>query len=306
MVSTVKVADQREFVNILYYGDGGTGKTTDLATMANLGRVLYVDAESGIKKYPLDQMGVNVANLELLQFKDTPTFVELEEAFWQVKAELDADPDGWAGMVWDSGTEIYHALLDSLVGKRIEKADKAKRAGGNISDSLQNRFFIDRDEYGIMSQQVRHLLRRFRDLPCHFGISFLERRDIDESTGRVRIGPSVTPGLQSDVIGWHDIVCHTTVEGTPREPRYVGVCRPDGVKQGKDRYGILPPEMADPTFHRVVQYITGEITGDSDGVQEQLNDTREVKATGTEGGATSITAAQRAVQASRAKTAKKN
>jgi hypothetical protein len=305
MVSTIKVADQREFANVLYYGDGGTGKTTDLATMANLGRVLYVDAESGIKRYPLEQMGVKVENLELLQFDDNPTFQELDDAFWQLKAELDADADSWVGVAWDSGTEIYHALLDSLVGKRLEKAEKAQRAGGKIADSLQNRFFIDRDEYGIMSQQVRHLLRRYRDLPCHFGISFLERRDVDESTGRVRVGPSVTPGLQSDVIGWHDIVCHTQVEGTTKDPRYVGVCRPDGVKQGKDRYGILPPEMADPTFERIVNYITGKITGDDDEVQNGLNETREVSATGTEGKPVSITAAKRA-EASRATTAKKS
>jgi len=268
-IKTSSVADQREFINALYYGEGGTGKTTALATLANLGRVLYVDAESGIKRYPLERLGVNVANIEKLEFDDSLSFGELEDAFWTMKRDLEEDPESWAGVVWDSGTEIYHALLDSLVGKRVDKAERAAKSGRGVAEVMSNRFFIDRDDYGVMSEQIRLLLRRFRDLPCHFGIAFLERRDQDDRTGTVRVGPAITPGLQSDVIGWHDIVCRTSFDS--EADLFLGTFRPEGVRQGKDRFGMLPAHMVDPSVERVVGYITGKIDPATDEVQAKLD-----------------------------------
>jgi len=267
---TVGVADQREFVNALYYGEGGTGKTTALAAMANIGRVLYVDAESGIKRRPLERLGVNVGNIQRLQFEDALSFGELEDAFWQLKRDLEEDSESWAGVVWDSGTEIYHALLDSLVGKRVDKASRAQASGRNVAEVMGNRFFIDRDDYGVMSEQIRFLLRRFRDLPCHFGIAFLERRDQDDRTGTVRVGPAITPGLQADVIGWHDVVCRTSFDADAN--LFLGTFRPEGVRQGKDRYGMLPTHMVDPSMARIVEYISGELNEDDDPVQKQLGE----------------------------------
>lgn len=266
MVQTVSVLDQREFINALFYGDGGTGKTTALASLANLGRVLYVDAESGIKRKPLENLGVNVSNIELLTYKEGQlNFRELEDAFWSVKSDLEADPDSWVAMVWDSGTEIYHALLDNIVGQRVSKAEGIARKGGKVAEVMADRFFIDRDNYGVMSEQIRFLLRRFRDLPCHFGIAFLERRDQNEKTGEVRIGPAITPGLQSDVIGWHDVVCRTTYDSVADV--YYGTFRPEGVRQGKDRYGLVPRSMVNPSMTRIVGYIEGSLSEDTDPLQ---------------------------------------
>lgn len=261
MVQTVKVTDQRELVNVLYYGDGGTGKTTALASMANLGRVFYVDAEAGVKRRPLEDLGVNVANIELFDV-DRISFSKLEDAHEQLLSELTDDPDSWAGVVWDSGTEIYQAFLEHAVDRRVEKALRVERSGRSVSELMTDRFFTDRDDYGYMSSQIRNLLRRFRDLPCHFGTAFLERRDQDAKTGEVRIGPSISPALQSDVVGWHDIVCRTTYDAGADV--WLGTFRPEGVRQGKDRYGAMPPKLVDPSFERLVGYITGEIEPDQD------------------------------------------
>jgi hypothetical protein len=304
MVKTLSVADQREFVNALFYGDGGTGKTTNLATLANLGRVLYVDAESGIKRKPLENLGVDVTNIELLTYEEGHlNFKELEDAFWSVKSDLDTDPDAWVGMVWDSGTEIYHALLDTIVSTRVTKAEAVAKKGGRVHESMLDRFFIDRDNYGVMSEQIRLLLRRFRDLPCHFGIAFLERRDQNEKTGEVRIGPAITPGLQSDVIGWHDVVCRTTYDSA--QDVYYGTFRPEGVRQGKDRYGLVPKQMVTPSMERIVKYVTGELTETDDPVQASARDTRkgEITEEPVEQTATEATAKPKASPLDRAKAA---
>jgi hypothetical protein len=269
MVKSTKLSDSREFVNCLFYGDGGTGKTTNLAHLANLGRVLYIDAEAGLKRAPLIDMGVAVGNIERLDFDEEGlNFKALEDVFWSIKRDLDTEPDSWVGVCVDSGTEVYHALLESLVLRRVDKAQRLKAQGRSIADLMADRFFVDRDDYGIMSEQVRFLIRRFRDLPCHFGTAFLERRDQDPQDATVRVGPSVTPGLQSDVVGWHDIVGRCTYDQSA--DIYLGTFKPEGVRQGKDRYGVLPRRLVDPTFDRLVQYVSGELSAEADPRQVAL------------------------------------
>jgi len=261
-VQLVKVADARDTTTVLYYGDGGSGKTSSLASMANLGRVLYVDAEAGIKRKPLEGLGVDVDNVEMLRIQglDFPT---LEEVFEMVKADLDDDADAWTGVVWDSGTEIYQALLQESVTTRVKRF-----AARGESNAKSDPFFIDRDDWGRANGEFRQLIRRFRDLPCHFGTAFLPRRDQDDN-GKVHVGPSISPGLQADLIGWHDIVCHTTYDD--ESGLYMGRFKPHGVYQVKDRYSALPNVMVDPTFERIIGYISGELVEDNDPRQDALN-----------------------------------
>lgn len=259
MVQTHKVADQREFANVLYYGDGGTGKTSALASMANLGRVMYIDAESGIKLRPLKLLGINVDNIELPDLEGPLNHDALDDIFWSMKSDLDADPDSWFGCVLDSGSEIARAFLDDIVGKRVTKAEKL---GSKASEMMKDPFFIDLDNWGYMSQQFRDLIRRFRDLDCHFGISFLERRD-KEKDGSVRVGPAINPGLQTDVVGWHDVVCRTSTEGGI----FLGATQPEGIRIGKDRYGALPHAMVNPSFARMLGYIHDELQEETDPLQ---------------------------------------
>lgn len=262
VLSPVRLGEGQEFVNAAYYGDGGTGKTTDLASMANLGRILYIDAEAGLKARPLKKLGIKIENIERLPLDPNDPFTQLEQAFEALKDDLDQDPTSWVGIAIDSMTEGYHALIDGLVGSRVDKAQRLRNQGRNVSELMANRFFVDRDDYGTMSEQVRYLLRRFRDLPCHFGTAFLERRDQDERTREVKIGPSITPGLQADVIGWHDVVCRTYFDQDlgGEDGAYLGVFRPEGVRQGKDRYKVFPRRLVDPTFDRLVAYINEELT----------------------------------------------
>ena len=60
-----KLTDLSEPLNILYFGDAGTGKTTATAGLANIGPVLAFNAESGMKSRALVRQGVNVSNIEV-------------------------------------------------------------------------------------------------------------------------------------------------------------------------------------------------------------------------------------------------
>lgn len=257
---TVKLTDVREPLNVLYYGDGGTGKTTALATMANLGPVLIVNAESGVKRRPLEAMGVNVANIELFPGPGQAISPDDLESEWaRVKAALNENPDAYAGVIWDSVTEIYKALLESIVS---EAAAQAERQGRE-----RNRFFISRDDYGLMTEQMRRLVRKYRDLPCHFGVSALARRETDDD-GAVVYQPAVTPALQNDLVGWMDIVTWTSIVASNGTDEYRGLFGPHGKYRGKDRLGAVPKWLVDPTFERIAQYTDGTLTTSKDPVME--------------------------------------
>jgi hypothetical protein len=262
MVKTRSVVDQVDHAKVLYWGDGGTGKTTDLAYLANIGKVLVIDVEAGIKAKPLEEMGVKVANIELLDF-EALTFQEIEDVFWAVKSDLDEDPEAWVGVIWDSGSELYQAIVQELVAARV--ADATRRG---ITNQRASKVFVDIDDWGTANTSYRFLMRRYRDLPCHFGASFLPRRDQDKQTGEVHVGPSISPGLQSDLIGWFDFVGHTTYDAD--RDLFLGTFHPESVNQGKDRYGVMPPILVDPTMDRVIAYMRGELTADDDPRQRGL------------------------------------
>lgn len=262
-LETVGLEEVDETLNGLWYGEGGTGKTTAVAAMANQGRVLFINSEAGLKRRPLIEHGVSIENIQLFPKPgERLTFELLEDMYWQLKGDLEDDPTSWAGTVWDSLTEIHKVLLEQIVEYQLKKAERAGKS--------RDRFFIDRADYGVMTEQIRLLLRRFRDLPCHFAVTALERRDQDDD-GRVAYGPAVTPALQSDVIGYVDVVIRTFTD----PDGYWGLTRPQGKYRAKDRFGALPIEMVTPSFSRVLSYINDEIDEESDPAMQEANKRRE-------------------------------
>lgn len=253
-----KLTDMKEPLNVLYYGEGGTGKTTALASMANAGPILLVNAESGVKSRPLAAHGVNIEQIELFPGPgEAITYDSLLGEWQRIAAALAKDPAAYAGVVWDSITEIYKRLLDVVVERAVQKSER--------KGLERDPFFIDRSDYGIMTEQVRALVRKYRDLPCHFGIAALSRREQDDD-GTVAYQPAITPALQNDLVGWVDQVVATSVVTVDDVTEYRGLFRPLGKYRGKDRLDVMPRVLVDPSFERVLAYATGELTVDTDPV----------------------------------------
>jgi hypothetical protein len=251
-----------EPLNILYYGEGGSAKTTNLCRMANLGKILVISAESGVKARALKACGVNIKNIEIYPGEGAEiTYEGIEAEYHRIAEALQKKSGAYVGVVWDSLTEIYSVLLDQVVADAYKRSLRGQKP-------RESEFFIDRSDYGVMTEQVRKLIRKYRDLPCHFGACALERREVDENDGAVAYRPSVTPALQKDLYLWFDVVCHTTVEINPdtKEEQYRGSFRPIGKYRAKDRYKATPSELIEPTFDRVFGYVEGSLTLDNDPV----------------------------------------
>lgn len=271
---TGSLEEDREIINIMYYGDGGTAKTTNMARAAHEGKILFINAERGLKKTPLRKLGVPIQNI--VPFNRI-TWKDLDEVFWSMKGDLEDDPDSWAGVALDSATATTKIMTRLEVEKAVVKAERDGKE--------RELFFTDRADYGVMTEQVRDLIRKFCDLPCHFMVSALERRDVDDD-GRVKYGPSVTPALQTDFYGWVDVVCHTEVLDVPgwgeEGEMFVGHFRPIGKYKAKDRLKIVPRTLVEPSMDRLRQYLIGELTVETDKLQIDAREARRLAE--TEGG----------------------
>lgn len=256
------LADTADLVNICYYGGYGEGKTTALLLATNLcvgdGRVVVINAEGGIKKKPLSRMGVDLDKIEVFPDraqKEAHTFEELEDLFWSLKNELEDDPDSVTAIIWDSVTEAQKLLMEPIVAYGVEKAESKGKE--------RSRFEIYKEDWGVNTEQMRQLIRKFRDLPCHFGMSALERRDQDDD-GVVVYGPATTPALQGDIGGYCDVICHAYTETYEGEQIFLGHMRKHTKYSAKDRFGMTPKIMVNPSLDRVVAYVNGEIEEEDD------------------------------------------
>lgn len=250
--------DVDEPISLLYYGDGGSGKTTNLFHAALLGPIWAANAETGIKARAVKQWGIPLDRFELFPGDDESiTFESMEEEWLRIRDRLHDDPGAYFATGWDSGTEVQAIMKDHEMADRVKKV----RRQGRDAD----RFVMDQDNWRTVNEECRQLIRKFRyELPCHFIMTALERTDKDKGSGAVTVQPAVTPGLQNDLIGWMDVVCHTRTIMLDDEEIYMGLFRNSGVYRGKDRYKLLPRQLVNPTFDRILAYYQGKLTLETD------------------------------------------
>lgn len=265
------------FINILYWGAEGSTKTTSAATAANAGngkKVLFINAEGGLKKVALKKHGVDTSQIVVFPNPATDDVLDdesLERVFLRVQADLMADPTSWFAVVFDSLSDVNQRLTDQAQERRVQKLLGMKAANVDAN-------FVDRDDYGVSAKILRKQLRRWRDLPCHLIVTALSRRDVDEDTSDVAYGPAVSPAVANDLMGYVDIAIYTRAGDGQRPVR--GLTKEGGKYRVKDRYEVLPRVMVEPTFDRVLEYFNGETVEADDGLQEALT-TAPAKTPGT-------------------------
>lgn len=241
-----ELEDEVEYTKALFYGREGTGKTTAAAKAAESGRVLFINSEGGLKRTALRNQGVDVSKLAVWPPEGTEiTARTLETLHEQILSDLHDEPGSWYAVVIDSLTEVHHLLRENATAERVRK-----------SRTELDPDFVDRDDYGKMTAQLRKLIRRFRDLPCHVVLIALEKDDEE----RNEIRPSLTPALNTDVLGYMDIVVRF---GSP-DGSFRGRLKGTDRIRAKDRFGVLPEVLAEPSFARLQGVLSGELDLSSD------------------------------------------
>ncbi|AZF98665.1 RecA-like DNA recombinase [Arthrobacter phage Riovina] len=271
------VDDVDDTYNFCFYGLEGSGKTTAIATAANIApkgsRVLIINAEGGVKKKALQRRGIDTSKIVLWPNPKTGQKVTrkgLEQLYQRLAGDLARDPNSWFAIGWDSITEVHAKIVSDVANARIQKARDR-----DVIISETDEFFTDRDDYGVMSKMVNDLLRKFRDLPCHYVVTALERRDVDEKTSKVSYGPAVTPALQTSILGYTDVNLYFKAED--EDGPFRALVKGVGTYRTKDRLGGLPKVIAQPTMERILGYAEGTIEEAEDELQKTLPAIRERK-----------------------------
>lgn len=280
--AAVPLDDADEFSNVMWYGQESTGKTTALAHMAKLpgdGDLIIINAEAGVKKRPLRELGVDINRIKVLPPPGVElTFAYLEGLYFDAKDRLVKNPGCILGFGFDSLTEIHAKLLDDSVARGVLKAER------NGKD--RDRFDIDRGDWGVMMSQVTQLLRKFRDLPCHFGVTALEKDGQEDTSGDgvKEVGPALNPGLAVKVLGYMDIIIRTQAETLQTDDGPVtlvwGQTKRSAKVRAKDRENVLPMKLVEPTFDRIRAYVEGAITPGSDlgpGIHKAVREQAEAR-----------------------------
>jgi hypothetical protein len=261
--------DEDDQVNILYWGREGTGKTTNACLVTNLPdvrRVLVISAEGGLKKTALKKRGVDTSKLVVWPPQgETVTFEGLVRVHQRVLTDLLEDPGSWGAVIVDSGTEIVDAVREQAT---MQRQQNLVRLNKEFDPN-----FVDRSDYGVMTDQLRRIFRRFRNLPCHVIMTALERYDEDNDV----LGPAFTPELGKSVLGYNDLVlyCRADLEAAgeakeddDRGAEFRALTRPTSKYRAKDRFDILPRVLANPDFVRVSNYVYGDLVEEDDELQQ--------------------------------------
>ena len=263
-------------INALYYGREGTGKTTDVAFMANVpgvSRILIVNAEAGTKAVALRKRGVDTSKIVMWPPKGQPITKErLDALHRRLLSDLLDDPQSWGGVIWDSITEIAGVLLVQATDRR---QDNLRRLNRNFDEGTEA------EDYGTLNDWMRKTLRKFRDLPCHFAATALERDDEKTNT----VGPELTPGVAKAVLGMVDFVlyCRADVQvaGEAEEDHgseFRALTRASSRFRAKDRFDVTPRALADPNFLRLYGYVSGDLDEASDVLQQGYNERQAERA----------------------------
>lgn len=229
-----KASESKENPTTLIYGDGGTGKTTLAASSADVDSmcpVLHLNIENGadsIRK----RTNIDVVDIE--------SIAELQSVFSELYQKQGA---GYKTVIVDNLTEAQAIGIDHILKTPRLTYDFVEFEGATWQNGAYNR----------SSEQMRKLMRYFRDLPVHTIFIAWEKNYANE--GPAEIGPAFTKTFGQEAPGLVNDVYRLSVKGGER---VLQTGRTDRLS-AKDRTGTLPTIIRNPTMSLLNDYWTGKL-----------------------------------------------
>lgn len=234
--------DYGKFIKALVLGDPGSGKTLISSTFPN---PLYASAEGGL---------MSIAD------RDIP-YVEIRSSdhLMQIKNSLDQDPETRAEIL---GFPVDTVVIDTI--DEVQKILVAERLKATKNSAMQLQ------DWGWLSEQMRAIIRGFRNMPINVVFTCHLKEVTDGDTGRVSYAPGLQGSIANDIAGYVDLslLLRTTsvnemVDGklVPVQKRQLITVPSLQYQFLKDRSGKLPREM-DVNFEDDYDRINEAIFGD--------------------------------------------
>ena len=231
------VKDRLATINLLVYGESGVGETI-LAGSADavpeMRPVLVIDVEGGTlslsANYP-DVQVVRVQNWDQMQ---------------GVYNELHGGKTEYRTVILDSITEIQKFSMYNIM------------QGVVTADASRDPDIPSMREWGKNIEQIRKLVRAFRDLPMNSIFTALAKSDKDTRTGTISKKPYLSGKLADEVAAFLDIVVYYYVKNVKEDDKTVQkrllLTASTDNTVAKDRSGKLPLVLESPTMHDIFEY----------------------------------------------------
>ena len=210
--------DESKHLKVLIFGGNGVGKT--VASITAPGPVLIADAEAGLLSIRSEIISGQVKAVKISNVDDLKS----------LSMELKTTAHGFATVVIDSLSEVQIQVMENVMASQKDKDVPAMR------------------DWYVNTEEMRKIIRFFRDLPMNVIFNCLPKDEHDEQYGTTVRKPSLSGKLPEEVCGYVDEVLYmfTKEEGDKLE-RYF-LTQPNERVYAKDRSGKLerfePPDIS--------------------------------------------------------------
>lgn len=245
------VQDNEDYVNVIVYGDPGTGKTV-LAGSAEavepMGPVLLIDCEGGT--FSLRSFYPNIRIVRVKSWDDMQRLYD----------QLRRGDHNFKTVILDSLTEIQKFSMGEIMKDVVRKEPDRDPEVPSVR------------EWGKSGEQIRRLVRGFRDLPMNVIFTALVNEDRNQKTGKVTFRPSLPGKLSREVPGYVDLVFYLYKRDIPNPKHVDGSDEPQTINARlllttateefvcKDRSNNLPPVIVEPTMQVIYNAVHNIVT----------------------------------------------
>lgn len=266
------LADSDDFIKGLYYGPAKRRKTTYMAGAARLctggQRILAIDTEgAGWLKHPLKTRGVPV---DKIVYRRATSYNDMERIFWEMEPRVESGEIIAVNV--DHLSDLEQRFIRAAVMARQTKKsglghiESFKSAEALIAKGV-NPFQTELGDYGVWTNQARHLMRLYRDLPCH--VMFAAHYRIENG----KWVPGLTEKFREELMGSLNLIVGADLHEFGSEDEDIigiGVCRELGVWRGGDRVGITRPKTVNPSMDRLIMALQGKLDFTADPEQKEF------------------------------------
>lgn len=226
----VTAPEDIEWINALFYGEPGVGKTRLCGTAADHPKtapVIFLDCEGGT-------VTLRGKKVDVIQVRSMDDIVKVHN-------DLRVNNAGfYKTCVIDSLSELADLDMRTVMADMIQRTkSQGKERDPDVADKR---------EWGIVRTHMRRIVRAFRDLEMNTLFTALLNIDKDDVTGKTTFYPAMSGKLKGEVPGFVDIVGYMRVATNGEEvTRKIQFAKTDKVT-AKDRTATLGNTMDDPTI----------------------------------------------------------
>lgn len=245
-LKTRKASDDRSLPSVCIYGGPGTGKTTLAASafdVKEMHPILHLNIENGTQSvkdvYP---------DLEII---DIERFKQLQGVYNDLYTQSDSDAQTCAGyktIILDNLTEGQKKGME-----HIFQAEKLASTGISFTEFTMATFA--NGGWNISTEQMRKMIRAFRELPCYV-IFVAWEIDIEKSDTRHLWTPNFTMKLAQEMPGMINDVWRLYFNSS--QERVLQTARTKDTV-AKDRTRKLPSLIESPTMSLIHDYWSGAL-----------------------------------------------